>query len=445
MAVLKMAQQGIPNSNATTLSSQQQKQQPQKQKLEEQQQGKHTIFHDFLGMKPGDSPVVLAPKTSTDCRLSEPSPSASASLGASSGGGRGPISTTSDLGSERQAGNHLEGVPFYGPRSDISGPEISNRLLGSKRSNSDSTFMGSSRDGVPHMGPDHLERSHLMKMLRHGPGGERPRRSNDDEAVFATQPPRPTSGSLIFQSPLGGRVDTKWERPTPMNMGAAVQYPPRGGHFVPMVHQLPSNRFRDANASPNNISQSAADEGSRTGIKGPGILSSINAGSDAPERNSSGVLPSGSRQKSGTHIVESEPSNPSQHGFISAGRQMTIFYGGQAHVFDDVHPNKADVIMALAGSNGGSWSTTYSLKPNVRPGSESRMPGGEVETGTAINNALLRENRGRLSIPGNSSQAAGFADRTLTPAGGHQGSNLAKDTRNMIQPAEPSPKEKNEL
>ncbi|KAM1200751.1 hypothetical protein ACFX2I_016989 [Malus domestica] len=445
MAVLKMAQQGIPNSNATTLSSQQQKQQPQKQKLEEQQQGKHTIFHDFLGMKPGDSPVVLAPKTSTDCRLSEPSPSASASLGASSGGGRGPISTTSDLGSERQAGNHLEGVPFYGPRSDISGPEISNRLLGSKRSNSDSTFMGSSRDGVPHMGPDHLERSHLMKMLRHGPGGERPRRSNDDEAVFATQPPRPTSGSLIFQSPLGGRVDTKWERPTPMNMGAAVQYPPRGGHFVPMVHQLPSNRFRDANASPNNISQSAADEGSRTGIKGPGILSSINAGSDAPERNSSGVLPSGSRQKSGTHIVESEPSNPSQHGFISAGRQMTIFYGGQAHVFDDVHPNKADVIMALAGSNGGSWSTTYSLKPNVRPGSESRMPSGEIETGTAINNALLRENRGRLSIPGNSSQAAGFADQTLTPAGGHQGSNLAKDTRNMIQPAEPSPKEKNEL
>ncbi|TQD81307.1 hypothetical protein C1H46_033121 [Malus baccata] len=445
MAVLKMAQQGIPDSNATTLSSQQQKQQPQKQKLEEQQQGKHTIFHDFLGMKPGDSPVVLAPKASTDCRLSEPSPSASASLGASSGAGRGPISTTSDLGSERQAGNHLEGVPFYGPRSDISGPEISNRLLGSKRSNSDSTFMGSSRDGVPHMGPDHLERSHLMKMLRHGPGGERPRRSNDDEAVFATQPLRPTSGSLIFQSPLGGRVDTKWERPTPMNMGAAVQYPPRGGHFVPMVHQLPSNRFRDANASPNNISQSAADEGSRTGIKGPGILSSINAGSDAPERNSSGVLPSGSRQKSGTHIVESEPSNPSQHGFTSAGRQMTIFYGGQAHVFDDVHPNKADVIMALAGSNGGSWSTTYSLKPNARPGSESRMPSGEVETGTAINNALLRENRGRLSIPGNSSQAPGFADRTLTPAGGYQGSNLAKDTRNMIQPAEPSPKEKNEL
>ena len=99
MAVLKMAQQGIPNNNATTLSSQQQKQQPEKQKLEEQQLGKHTIFHDFLGMKPGDSPVLLPAKASTDCRLSDPSPSASASLGASSGGGRGPVSTTSDLGS----------------------------------------------------------------------------------------------------------------------------------------------------------------------------------------------------------------------------------------------------------------------------------------------------------------------------------------------------------
>ncbi|CAN6583584.1 unnamed protein product [Malus baccata var. baccata] len=445
MAVLKMAQQGIPNNNATTLSSQQQKQQPEKQKLEEQQLGKHTIFHDFLGMKPGDSPVLLPAKASTDCRLSEPSPSASASLGASSGGGRGPISTTSDLGSERHAGNHLEGVPFYGHRSDISGLEISNRLLGSKRSNSDSTFMGSSRDGVPHTGPDHLESSHLMKMLRNGPGGERPRRSIDDEAVFATQPLRPTSGPLIFQPPLGGRVDTKRERPSPMNMGAAVQYPPRGGHFVPMVHQLPSNRFRDANAIPNNISQSAADEGSRTGIKGPGILSSINASSDAPERNSSGVLPRGSRQKSGTHNLESEPSNPSQHGFTSAGRQMTIFYGGQAHVFDDVHPNKADVIMALAGSNGGSWSTAYSPKPNAKLGSESRMPSGEVETGAASNNALLREYHGRLSVPGNSSPTVGFADRILTPAGGHQGSNLVKDTRNPIQAAEPSSKEKNEL
>lgn len=30
----------------------------------------------------------------------------------------------------------------------------------------------------------------------------------------------------------------------------------------------------------------------------------------------------------------------SRHGMASMSRQMTIFYGGQAHVFDDVHPNK---------------------------------------------------------------------------------------------------------
>ena len=65
---------------------------------------------------------------------------------------------------ERRAGNHLEGVPFYGPRSDISGPEISNKIAGSKRSNSDSTFMGSSRDGIPQMGPESLEGSQLMKV-----------------------------------------------------------------------------------------------------------------------------------------------------------------------------------------------------------------------------------------------------------------------------------------
>lgn len=91
MAVLIMAQQGVPNNATTNNSSQQQKQKQEEQLLK-------PIFHDFLGMKPGDSPVVLAPKAS-DCRLSEVSPSASASLGASSGGGRGPISTTSDLGS----------------------------------------------------------------------------------------------------------------------------------------------------------------------------------------------------------------------------------------------------------------------------------------------------------------------------------------------------------
>lgn len=168
-----------------------------------------------------------------------------------------------------------------------------------------------------------------IQMFRNGTGGERPRRSIDDEAVFATQPMRPTSANLIFQTPHGGRVDTnisKWERSTPLNLGAAVQYPPRGGHFVPFVHELPSNRIRDANAGPNNISQSAADEGSRTGIKGPGILSSINASSGASDRNSSVVLPSGSRQKSGTNTVEPEPLTPRSILLHSTSSFLLLFF-----------------------------------------------------------------------------------------------------------------------
>lgn len=65
---------------------------------------------------------------------------------------------------ERQVGNHLEGVPFYVPRSEISGVEIGNKVVGSKRSNSDSTFMGSSRDGIPHMVSDSIDGSQLMKV-----------------------------------------------------------------------------------------------------------------------------------------------------------------------------------------------------------------------------------------------------------------------------------------
>ncbi|XP_024460136.1 protein TIFY 8 isoform X2 [Populus trichocarpa] len=333
--VLTMAQQSKNNNansshnnsvyvNNSTATSQQQ----QKQDLK-------AMFHDFLGMKgTTDSPVVLAPKNK------DGSPSASASLGASSGGGRGPLSSTSDLASERQAGNHLEGIPFYGPRSDISGPEISNRLAGSKRSNSDSAFTGS-RDGIPQMAHDSIESLHLMKMLKNGGGRERPRRSNDDEVFYGMQPMRPSSASLILQPSAGSRLDanvSKQDRSIPMGIGA---YPPRGGQFVPFTHQVPTNRFRDTNAGPSIVSQSAADEGSRTGIKGPGILSSINAGSGISEKNSSRGLPSGGKPKTGIHISEPESSNPSsRQGLTSASRQMTIFYGGQAHVFDDVHPNK---------------------------------------------------------------------------------------------------------
>jgi hypothetical protein len=69
--------------------------------------------------------------------------------------------------------------------------------------------------------------------------------------------------------------------------------------------------------------------------------------------------------------------------------------------------------MALAGSNGGSWSTTFSPKSTARPGGESNVPGGDSESGMA----LSREFRGRLSATGVSNHGGGSADQTLTPSG----------------------------
>lgn len=68
---------------------------------------------------------------------------------------------------ERQVSNHFEGVPFYGSRSDLSGPEINNRTGRNKRSTSDSAFMGSARDAVAQIGPEGHENIHLMKVWIH--------------------------------------------------------------------------------------------------------------------------------------------------------------------------------------------------------------------------------------------------------------------------------------
>lgn len=322
---------------------------------------KPTILHDFLGR--GCSPVTKI--AAGGDVASGSSPSASVSGGGGRGGG--PVSTTSDLGSEKQAGLHLEGVPFYGQKTDFSTSQI--RYSGTKRSNSDSIFMAPSREAIPQLRPDFPEASHLMKMLRNV-GGDRHRWPHEDESFMNMHQMRPTSSSsLMAQQP--GKTDanaSKWERAIPVNVGPVLQYPPPppAAQVVQYKYQQPvQNRFKDGNVGPSLISQSAADEGSRTGIKGSGILSSGNGGGG-------GVAEvGGSKQKS--LIGNTEPGS-------TASRQMTIFYGGQAHVFDDVHPNKADVIMALAGSNGGSWSTTFSSNPSVKPSGGQVMKDGEQKS-----------------------------------------------------------------
>ncbi|WJX18514.1 hypothetical protein P8452_08306 [Trifolium repens] len=58
--------------------------------------------------------------------------------------------------------------------------------------------------------------------------------------------------------------------------------------------------------------------------------------------------------------------------------------------------------------------------------------------------AFQQELHGKLSVTGSSSRAVGPGDRvsTLAVVGAHQGSIFAKDTRNPVQPANPSSEDK---
>lgn len=396
-----------------------------------------TVFHDFLGKGSAqDSSLAVGAASGKVRQPSEASPSASLSIGASSGGGRGPISTTSDLGSERHTGNHFEGVPFYGQRSELIGPETSNTFIGTKRSNSDS-YVGTSRDRFPPVRPDSLEGSQLMKLLRNA-GGERPRRPHDEESSLPMHLIRPISASLMSQPSPGFRADAnnaKFDRAIQMNVGQTWQYPPRSSQVVPYGHPSLSNKLRDSNLPPV-ASQGAADEGSRTGIKGSGILSSVNTSGGFSDRIPSGVLLCSSKQKS--HSEPESSMAPSRQGVgTSAGCQMTIFYGGQAHVFDNVHPNKADIIMALAGSNGGSWSTSYAPKGIGRPTSgENCTAGGKNDIGAGSSFSLQPEVQAKSSVRVNSFHGLTSGDGATIPSGNPQEGITTKEPKTSTRTAE---------
>uniref|UniRef100_A0A7N0V397 Protein TIFY n=1 Tax=Kalanchoe fedtschenkoi TaxID=63787 RepID=A0A7N0V397_KALFE len=310
---------------------------------------KQKPFHDFMGISlsgSGDAPAAAAAR----------------------------ISIASDLGSERHSVTHLEGVPFYGPRSDGSRQHTTDRSAGSyKRSNSDSAYVGQDAfDGV-----------HFVKMYRGVSGGDQPRRLNDEEIFHGSKVLRPASTSQALP-----RYSANWDRAVPVNVARNTQYP---SYMSPFVHQVSPNTFRDAATGPSVVSHVAGDEGSRNGIKGSGILNSMKPSMAADENNPksgariagvpSGALVAGSKSMSGGLISEPEAPISGQTGSTSANRQMTIFYDGYAHVFDDVHPTKADVIMALAGCNSESWPSTVPVKSSNVQVKEGSNPTGEIETG----------------------------------------------------------------
>ncbi|KAJ9555191.1 hypothetical protein OSB04_009805 [Centaurea solstitialis] len=373
--------------------------------IDDEDDVKPTILHDFLG------------PTS--------SPSASISGGGARGGaaaGGAPVSTTSDLGSERgkvyisfDGKGRLEHI-LKGCHSLVKKVIFRDQRFGTRGVNeaTPTPFSWHRHEKVSPVATRLPETSHLMKMLRNV-GGERPRWPHEDESFMGMHQMRPAASPLMVQQPAtGGKTDantSKWERAIPVNVGPVLQYPPRAAaQVLPYGYQPVSNRFKDTNMGSSVISQSAADEGSRTGIKGSGILSSVMA------------EPSSSKHKSLNSNTEPGSSTPLQRqGSTSGGRQMTIFYGGQAHVFDDVHPNKADVIMALAGSNGGSWSTSFSPNSAVKPsgGEAIAIPvSGENDMIVAAKtSSSSKDNLVRLYGPGSSSHGLGSNDRMLMLSG----------------------------
>ncbi|CAA6666308.1 unnamed protein product [Spirodela intermedia] len=270
--------------------------------------GGNLVFHDFLGISHGEAPPAVRSKGGVGdgsrgfkvLGIADARASMSASVGASSGE-RGLVSRTSDLGP---------------------GSEVNNHFSGRKRANSDSAFMGFPRERMAPMASGSPESSSRLKVLPKEDPKEKQRRSSDD-AVFGTQPsPRLTSTSLIIHQPLAGRADpvgSKWEQSMPLNSGAMMHYTSSFGQNMMQRDKLSSCTYKDSNTSVPLISPAAADEGSRTGTKNG--------------RKICGAL----------HCIDKAMASPritDRSTLATANRQMTIFYAGQAHVFDDVPPNK---------------------------------------------------------------------------------------------------------
>lgn len=154
-----------------------------------------------------------------------------------------------------------------------------------------------------------------VQLLRNT-GGERPRRPHDEESSLPMHLIRPISASLMSQPSSGFRADAsastaKFDRAIQMNVGQTWQYPPRSTQVVPFGHPSLSNKLRDSNLPPSVLSQGAADEGSRTGIKGSGILNSVNTSAGFSDRLTSGVLLCNSKQKS-----HSEPESSAAPRYV---------------------------------------------------------------------------------------------------------------------------------
>ncbi|CAK9222049.1 unnamed protein product [Sphagnum jensenii] len=198
-----------------------------------------------------------------------------------------------------------------------------------------------------------------------------------DDLRLSMQPPRLSSAvnPPWLQQPSkpefanrNGSIKRDAPRLLPSNNNSGLQVPPRISRLGACAEKEERAAAAAAVSRENTqtsppITQPAADEGSRTGIKGSpliGLINNNNSATPVPAGSSGGPPPLPRGPTNCTPSGGSDSLVPSiLKGPPRASRHLTIFYGGQAHVFDDVPSDKVEAILAMAGSHGKSWSTIY--------------------------------------------------------------------------------------
>lgn len=222
-------------------------------------------------------------------------------------------------------------------------------------------------------GVETFDSSPILKVSRFERQDDRKNRHTEacrDDILSPMQPPRLSSNcqnphsSFVVKSGLSTVMSNKWDSSRHVSLNTGMYGPTRAGHLDLQSDKITLNNIREnAVVLP---PRSPADEGSRTGLKGSSVGNLLNSSPANPMGGTAHTnLPSG-RSKSLSQSAGSESMYvASQQTTSPTSRQLTIFYGGQAHVFDDVPSDKADAIMTLAGSSGRSWSTMYTPRPKA--------------------------------------------------------------------------------
>lgn len=211
------------------------------------------------------------------------------------------------------------------------------------------------------MDTDALDGLRLYKKLRVERSDENKKGHEEaamDDLSLTMQPPRllPSNlqPSVLTQSEFSKVNSKHWDCNMPPLLG--TYGPGRASRKGLFADHIGMSTMKDSTAA-SLMHIPPADEGSRTGLKGSSVGSLLN------RAMSGGPVLSLGQSKSSSRGAGSESTFLASQETTPITRQLTIFYGGQAHVFEDVSFDKAEAIMALAGSTGRSWSTVYSPQP----------------------------------------------------------------------------------